>query len=432
MSFNTILDLILKSNFSSDSSDEGLQTDKLQFIDYMINHISNLIFVADQNNRFVYVNDSVVRKYNYSREELLTMTISDIDIHFDDSTFNDTFWKEFADKKTLQFHSIHKAKDWTLYPVLIHAHYVEYEDQVYNFGVIEDESYIQKLLDTQDGFVILTDGTKLIMANKKMLNFFGYPDLLTFISQHKCICEFIIEEKGFLVNRPSWIDESVKAHHDDAKAKIKNPATGKDHIFLVRASPFDKNRFVVTFTDITQAENYKTKLEYLAITDGMTSLFNRRYFNKILPREINRTKRNNTQLAFIMLDVDFFKLYNDTYGHLRGDDVLIAIANTIQKHFNRASDFCFRLGGEEFGIICTVNAFNEVYQQAEQLRIAIEDLHIEHRHNNVSNYITASIGIAIFDRFGTAETLYSQADAELYKAKESGRNKVCMKHTAKI
>jgi len=117
---------------------------------------------------------------------------------------------------------------------------------------------------------------------------------------------------------------------------------------------------------------------------------------------------------------------------IRGDDVLISIASTIQKHFNRASDFCFRLGGEEFGIICTVNTLNEVYQQAEQLRIAIEDLHIEHRHNNVSNYITASIGIAIFDRFGTAKTLYSQADAELYKAKESGRNKVCMKHTAKI
>jgi PAS domain-containing protein len=67
MSFNTILDLILRSNFSSDSSDEGLQSDKLQFIDYMINHISNLIFVADRNNRFVYVNDSVVRKYNYTR-----------------------------------------------------------------------------------------------------------------------------------------------------------------------------------------------------------------------------------------------------------------------------------------------------------------------------------------------------------------------------
>jgi len=431
MSFNNIVDLILRSKFSSDSANEGLQTDKLQFIDHMVNHISNLVFVADRNNRFVYVNDSVVHKYNYTREELLNMTISDIDIHFDDST-NDIFWKEFADKKTLQFHTIHKAKDGELYPVLIHANYIEYEDQIYNFCVIEDESYIQKLLDTQDGFVILTDGSKLIMANKKMLSFFGFPDLLTYKNQHKCICEFFIEEKGFLVNRPTWVDEALKFHHEDAKVKIKNPATGKNHIFLVRASSFDKDRFVVTFTDITHAENYKSKLEHLAITDGMTSLFNRRYFNKILPREINRTKRNHTQLAFIMLDVDFFKLYNDTYGHLQGDDVLIAIASTIQKHFNRASDFCFRLGGEEFGIICTVNTFNDVYQQAEQLRSAIEELHIEHRHNNISAYITASIGIAIFDRFGTAETLYSQADAELYKAKESGRNKVCMKHTAKI
>ncbi len=428
MNFNNILDLALKSNFSSDSMDAGLQAEKVQFVDYIINHINNLIFVVDQHNRFVYVNDSFVHKYHYSREALLKMTIGDIDIHFDSSLLNDTAWKESTHKKTLQFRTIHKAKNGSLYPVLVHTNCIEYENQIYNIGVIEDENYIQKLLDTQDGFFILTDGIKLIMANKKMLNFFGFSDFLIFISQHKCISEFFIEENGFLTNQPTWINRALKYRNGNAKAKIKNPSTDEDHIFLVRASPFDKNRFVVTFTDITHAENYKSKLEHLTITDSMTSLFNRRYFNKILLREINRTKRNNAQLAFIMLDVDFFKLYNDTYGHLRGDDVLISIASTIQKHFNRASDFCFRLGGEEFGIICSVNTLNEVYHQAEQLRIDIENLHIEHLHNSVSNYITASIGIAICDGSSTAETLYSQADVELYKAKESGRNKVCMKN----
>ncbi len=426
MDFKNILDLLLSSKFSSDPINKGVQTEKVQFIDYIINHINNLIFVADQNHRFVYVNDSFVHKYHYSREELLNMRIGDIDIHFQDSFLNDAFLENFTVKKTFQLHTIHKAKDGNLYPVLVHTNYIKYENQIYTTGVIENENYIQKLLDTQDGFVILTDNSKLIMANKQMLNFFGFSDFMTFMSQHKSISELFIEENGFLSNHPTWINKTLKYRNGDAKAKIKNPATNEDHIFLVRASPFDKNRFVVTFTDITHAENYKKKLKHLALTDGMTSLFNRRYFNKILPREINRIKRNHTLLAFIMLDVDFFKLYNDSYGHLRGDDVLIAIASTIQKHFHRASDFCFRLGGEEFGIICTAKTLNEIYQQAEQLRIAIEELHIEHQNNSASKYITASIGVAVFDHLSTAETLYSQADIQLYNAKNSGRNKVCM------
>jgi diguanylate cyclase (GGDEF)-like protein len=145
-----------------------------------------------------------------------------------------------------------------------------------------------------------------------------------------------------------------------------------------------------------------------------------------MPREINRAKRNKSQIAFIMLDVDFFKLYNDTYGHQNGDEVLVSVASTIQKYFNRASDFCFRLGGEEFGVICAVDSIDDVYQQTEELRIAIEDLHIEHEQNSASNYVTVSIGISICGGLGSLETLYSQTDAELYRAKGSGRNKVCM------
>lgn len=169
-----------------------------QFIDYMLNHTNNLIFVADKNSRFVYVNDTVVEKYGYTREQLLNMTIGDIDINFDVSTHDALFWESFASKKTLQFHSIHRDSAWNLYPVLIRAHYVEYGDQSYNFGVVEDESYIQKLLDAQDGFVILTDGEKIVMANAKLLEFFGYKEFTTFMSEHRCVCEFFIEEAGYI------------------------------------------------------------------------------------------------------------------------------------------------------------------------------------------------------------------------------------------
>ena len=413
----------MQTTIPAQASLESLPLEGTTFIDYMINNINNLIFVADQQGRFVYVNDAVVRKYQYTKEELLSMSINDIDVDYKEA---ENFWEEFANKKLLQFHSIHKDKNGVLYPVLINAHYVEYENKIYNFGVVEDQSYVQKLLDTQDGFVILTDGHKLVMANAKMYQFFGYSDYMSFINKHQCICDFFIEEEGFIHHKPTWIQDTLNMRHGNAKVKIKNVITNEDDIFLVRASSFDPNRFVVTFTDITDAEKYKANLEHLAITDGLTQLFNRRYFNKILPREINRAKRGGDKIAFIMLVVDYFKLYNDTYGHLNGDEVLSTIAKTMQEYFNRASDFCFRLGGEEFGIICSLDSSEKVYQRTEQLRIAIEELHIEHEQILVSTYITVSIGIALCDGTMSGERLYSKADVELYKAKESGRNRVCM------
>lgn len=398
-----------------------------ELIHHILNNVNNLIFVANKENRFVYVNDIVIEKYGYTRQELLNMSIGDIDINFDESTHDDCFWEMFAKKKVIKLNSIHKDKNQNLHYVLIHANYIEYEGQIYNFGVVEVENYIQKLLDSHDGFIILTDGKQLVMTNTQLLEFVGYKNFQTFQREHKCICDFFIEEEGFIFNHPTWIEDIKHVRYNDAKVKIKNVNSGMDHIFLVRASAFDEDRSLVTFTDITELEHYKIKLEHLALTDGLTSLYNRRYFNKIFPQEINRAKRDKKYLAFIMIDIDFFKQYNDTYGHINGDDVLTHIADTIQKHFCRASDFCFRLGGEEFGIISTGNTLGDVIKQAEQLRIAIEELNIEHKKSSVSNYVTISMGFAFSDGSHSFESVFSEADAALYKAKEYGRNRVVYK-----
>jgi len=394
------------------------------FISYMINHINNLIFVADKDNHFVYVNDTVVHKYGYTKDQLLSMSIKDLDINFNLEKWDIPFIEILKQKQKLESHSIHKGANGKLYPVFIRAHYVEYEGKAYNFGVVEDESYIQKLIDAQDGFVILSDGVKLVMANQHVLDFFAYKDFIPFIHQHGCICDFFIEEAGFINNHPSWIQKVLHAPHNDAKVKMKNIQTNQNHIFLVRAKSFDETRYVVTFTDISELEHYKEMLENQAITDGMTSLYNRRYFNKILPREISRAKRDNKKLVFMMLDVDFFKQYNDIYGHMIGDEALISVAKTMQQCFNRGSDFCFRLGGEEFGIIFAYDSLDATLSQAQQLRTSIEELHIEHSKNSVSSYLSVSIGVAVVDGSISSELLYSFADRELYKAKNDGRNRV--------
>lgn len=397
-----------------------------KFTDYILNNISILIFVVNKENRFIYINDTVVRKYGYTHDQLLGMSIGDLDIHFNASEHDDSFWEMFKREKILEFHAIHRDREWNLYPVLVRDHYLEYENQAYHFGIVEDESYIQKIIDAQDGFVILTDGEKLVMANSTLLDFLNYQTLIQFMSEHKCICEFFIKEEGFIHNYFQWIEDVKDAKHKDAKVKIKNQKTDEVCIFLVRASQFDKSHYIVTFTDITELEQYKVQLEILSITDGLTSLFNRRYFNKILPREINRAKRDNQYLAFMMIDVDFFKQYNDIYGHLNGDDVLTNISYVIKKHFSRASEFCFRLGGEEFGIISTINSISDFAQQAEQLRIFIEELHIEHDGSIISSFVTISAGIVIGNESDTSESLYTKADQELYKAKNTGRNRICI------
>ncbi len=412
-------------NFLTGGRDDEVRREMF-FVDYMLNHLNNLIFVANSEHRFVYVNELVIAKYGYTKEQFLTMTIPDINVSCETEEEAKKLWETYERDRHIIFHSIHKDAQGRLYPVLIHAYYVDYEGERYNFGVVEDESYIQKLLDAQDGFVILTDGKRLVMGNKKLLDFFGYPDFIAFNQEHQCVCDFFREEEGFIYNKSKWITEVNHARHNDAKVKIIHPQTQKAHIFLVRAAAFDSIRSLVTFTDITELERYKNELEHLAITDGLTSLYNRRYFNQILPQEINRAKRNKKCIAFIMLDIDFFKQYNDAYGHLKGDETLVKVAHTIKHYFNRASDFCFRLGGEEFGIICTVNSPQESLNQAKVLRKAIEKLEILHTKSKISPFVTASLGIIISDTTVCEDNLYSLADEALYRAKETGRNCICV------
>ncbi len=145
----------------------------------------------------------------------------------------------------------------------------------------------------------------------------------------------------------------------------------------------------------------------------------------MLPDEIRRAQRSNDWLSFVILDVDSFKQYNDNYGHHNGDSQLIDIAKTLKSHCHRASDYCFRLGGEEFGIIFSSLSPEEAAAFVERLRAAIEHLQIEHKHSCVASVVTASFGLVTTNASNyEIEQLYEAADTALYKAKNSGRNRV--------
>jgi diguanylate cyclase (GGDEF)-like protein/PAS domain S-box-containing protein len=177
-------------------------------------------------------------------------------------------------------------------------------------------------------------------------------------------------------------------------------------------------------TDITD----KKRVEELNITDELTALYNKRYFNQILDLEVRRAQRNHSYLTLAIMDIDFFKPYNDTYGHLKGDKVLKRIAMTIKKSLNRAGDYAFRVGGEEFAIVCVdMNPKNSI-EFFEQLKNDIKNLNIDHAASEVDNVVTISIGIfcSVPTANTTANTTYRKADTALYDAKRQGRNRVCV------
>ena len=140
---------------------------------------------------------------------------------------------------------------------------------------------------------------------------------------------------------------------------------------------------------------------------------------------ISLAKRKNHFITFFILDVDFFKNYNDEYGHIKGDETLIEVSKAIKKHIHRGDDFVFRLGGEEFaGIIISDNQ-EKTHQWILSICNIIEDLKIEHCKSKVSKYVTASIGIATVchEENYNIDKLYSFADEALYLAKNTGRNR---------
>lgn len=160
-----------------------------------------------------------------------------------------------------------------------------------------------------------------------------------------------------------------------------------------------------------------------SIRDALTGLFNRRYMEETLEREILRAKRNHTALSVIMIDIDHFKQFNDKFGHDAGDVVLQKLSSLLQSSF-RGEDIPCRHGGEEFALLLPDTSVEDARQRAEQLRIAVEKLEIFYREKPLGR-ITLSIGIAVFPDHGSdPKTLLRLADEALYRAKANGRNQV--------
>jgi diguanylate cyclase (GGDEF)-like protein len=191
--------------------------------------------------------------------------------------------------------------------------------------------------------------------------------------------------------------------------------------YVFKSIQNDHTRLEITTKKLQRANK---KLENVSYTDSLTSLHNRRYFNFIYDRELKRAKRTKSYITFMMLDIDFFKQYNDTYGHLEGDFALKSVSKVLRDSLKRPSDYVFRLGGEEFGVVLIDTDESNSARLAREICDAVRAREIKHESSKANEFLTISIGVVccVADEALDEEILISRADEMLYKAKESGRN----------
>jgi diguanylate cyclase (GGDEF)-like protein len=207
---------------------------------------------------------------------------------------------------------------------------------------------------------------------------------------------------------------SLSAYLDRQHQHERDLATHRDHL--------------AELVDDRTAELRKAnlRLEELSRSDPLTGLANRRHFDELKEIEFHRARRLGQPLTVLMCDVDLFKSYNDTYGHVMGDECLQVVAETLKNAFARAGELVSRIGGEEFAVLLPGSTAIDAHRAAERLRLLLADRAVVHAGSSVAPYVTLSIGVAQFDphTLDTFDQLLQQADQALYRAKSLGRNRI--------
>jgi diguanylate cyclase (GGDEF)-like protein len=283
------------------------------------------------------------------------------------------------------------------------------------------KEYFHNIVDTASEIIVISDGKKIIDANKAFFDFFHqYSTLDDFHRDYQCVCNLFIEEDGFVSQNMQTLDcrEYVfKNSNQNNKVKILyDNKVSVFHIAIKKLYKDNEAHYTIALNDITQIEEYKNKLEYLSQTDTLTNIWNRRYFNIRLKQEYAKTRRYQQNLSLIMLDIDYFKKVNDIYGHNIGDKVLVTLSKEIQILLRDFDVFC-RYGGEEFMILMPKISSQEASIVAQRIRQHIENLTVE----PVTSF-TISLGVTELLEDDTVESFIKRVDEALYMSKNNGRN----------
>ena len=229
-----------------------------------------------------------------------------------------------------------------------------------------------------------------------------------------------------MVTALNEIEDKVKGIEAGADDFISKPFNKLELLARVKSLLRIKHLHDALELKIAELEIAQGKLLQLAITDGLTGLFNYRYFKEQLNQEIIRSRRHNTNVSIAMIDIDFFKNYNDNHGHPAGDLVLKTIADLLHNNI-RKIDVAARYGGEEFALVLVETDKQAASFVANKIKNLIENHEFEYEETQPNGKLTISMGVSTFpDDAATADELVKMADQRLYRAKKAGRNRVVL------
>jgi diguanylate cyclase (GGDEF)-like protein len=253
--------------------------------------------------------------------------------------------------------------------------------------------------------------------------------------------KWLVDVPVIMVTATTEKDDLQLAFSAGAMDYIKKPLDRVELLARVRSAlrlkheTYRRKAREMELIEVTrQLKAANERLQSLSFLDGLTGIANRRYFDQGLLQESRRSMRDNTPLSLIMLDIDFFKAFNDTYGHLKGDDCLKTVVATFKQTLNRPGDFPARYGGEEFAVVLPNTDDIGASIIAEELRVNIERASIEHINSLCADHVTVSLGVVT--RFPgqteTPEDLILAADSALYRSKHEGRNRVSVERLIQL
>lgn len=291
----------------------------------------------------------------------------------------------------------------------------------------EETLFNESIMESSNNILFIHGKNGIVKSNRVFLHFFQVKNSDEFNSRHNSISDVFMEYESFysqhiLNDDTHWLDHlSNDKKSNDYKVLIMDINTFEPKAFQIHVTALKNlDKFLVTLVDITEITMKSKQFEIKATYDNLTKIYNRSKFNELIEIEYKKAQDYQEPLCFAMLDIDHFKMVNDVYGHMVGDETLITFASTINKLI-RDEDIFARWGGEEFTLLLPSTDITEAHLIVEELREAIENVTFK-----LVGQKTCSIGLTQFNENDTIKDVIIRADDALYKAKESGRNKVCL------